>query len=495
MEYRLSLSADIATKSASVRRHMGRCLATNLRNALRRQEPKTKVVAQWDHLVVRLPRELSRGDRLALEASMTRIPGVQRVARTRNRPLGDWRNTIEQLARERASELEGKRFKVKVKRKGHHDFGSVEVERALGAALLAHAADARVDLSTPEVVMPLRIDGDTLIEEVDLGPGLGGFPLGTQGEALVLMSGGYDSPVAAYRMLRRGIKCHFVLFRFGGQEQESAVKALTRDLWQRYSASHKANFITVPFEEVVETLRREVPDGLVSLVLKRLMIEAAARVAQRARIPALVTGEAIAQVSSQTLTNLGLIDRASHLPVLRPLLTDDKQTIIDEAHRIATAEASSRMPEYCGGMSSRPRVKAPLKELQAAEARLPADLLDRALASATRQPVDAPVSKGVSAPSQEPLAKVSFGGLHDFARTATRVIDVRPPDDVERRPLGPLACPVDHIPFYELATRSDALDPDTRYLLYCDQGVMSRLQALHLKDRGLEHVGLLVASS
>ncbi|MBN8411369.1 tRNA uracil 4-sulfurtransferase ThiI [Halomonas cupida] len=493
MEFRLTLSADVSTKSASVRRHMGRCLATNVRNALRRELPGSKVVTAHDHLVVRLPSHVDNAQHTWALDTLASTPGIQKIAHIQRRELADWRATLAGLALEKAEQVEGREFRIKVRRKGRHTFNSVDAERFLGAELLRHTRHAKVNLTHPDLTISLRLDGAELIDEVATTAGIGGFPLGTQDQALVLMSGGFDSPVAAYRMLRRGIKCHFILFRFGGEAQEQAVRQLTHDLWRRFSASHKVSFTSVPFEKVVDQLTREVPEGLVSLVLKRHMVAAAARVAQRARIPALVTGEVIAQVSSQTLSNLGLIDKASHLPVLRPLLTEDKQSIIDEARRIGTAQASSQMPEYCGGMSARPLVKTSLAALEEAEARLPAELLDDALSRMRQFSADDPGEP--QTPSRHALDELTIAELTASADATIRVIDVRSPDEAARRPLTIAGHEVEHVPFYELATRAAALSRDSRYLLYCDQGIMSRLQALSLKDQGLPRVGVLLARS
>ncbi|QTF91275.1 thiazole biosynthesis protein, partial [Halomonas sp. BM-2019] len=314
--------------------------------------------------------------------------------------------------------------------------------------------------------------------------GLGGYPLGLQGQAMALISGGYDSPVAAWRMIRRGIKTHFLFFNLGGPAHEAGVRQVTHHLWQRYSLSHRVNFISVPFEPVVAEILRTVPDGVMGVVLKRMMVRAASRIARRARVPALVTGDAIAQVSSQTLTNLSLIDEASELPVLRPLLTEDKQDIIAQARRIDTARFAETMPEYCGVISRRPHTRARRDQVADAEAAFDFSVLDSAIAAAEVTRSDALAKPPAAEPHEIPTLD-SAAAL--AAATDTSVIDIRPPQE---REAAPLAVADLAIPFYELQALAETLPRDRRYLLYCDRGVMSRLQALHLHDRGLTYFGV-----
>ena len=334
--------------------------------------------------------------------------------------------------------------------------------------------------------MPVELTDDRVQVIRARWPGIGGYPLGVQGQALALMSGGFDSPVAAWRMMRRGVKTHFIFFNLGGPAHEAGVRAVTHHLWARYGTSHRVRFLSVPFEGVVGEILRSVPDGLMGVVLKRMMVRAAGRVAQRAGIPALVTGDAIAQVSSQTLTNLGQIDAASPLPILRPLLTEDKQAIIDQARQLDTARFAETMPEYCGVISRRPHIKTDPQRLDAAEADFDFSVLDAALEAAVATRSDR-LGEPAMAPG-EVLTVDSPQALSSLP--APCIIDIRSPTQQEAAPLEVSEVPLLEIPFYELQDRAPALPRDQHYLLFCDQGVMSRMQALHLADRGLAHFGV-----
>lgn len=492
MSYLLKLSPEIMIKSRPVRRQMIRHLASNVRNILRRHAPSVRVKDAWDHLHVRRVNIDPR-----LTQIMTRIPGIHEVQLVDMRSYLSFEDTRQHIVSQWADAIQGRRFRVSVKRSGRgHDFTSPELARYLGAALLAASPDASVSLNDPQVDVPITINNDQLQLIRERHPAVGGYPLGVQGQALALMSGGYDSPVAAWRLMRRGIKTHFVFFNLGGPAHEAGVREVVHHLWSHYGASHHVRFVSVPFEAVVADIQRQVPDGLMSVVLKRLMARAASRLAQQAGVPALITGDALAQVSSQTLANLSVIDRASRLPILRPLIADDKQAIIDAARTLGTARFAEHMPEYCGATSKRPQVSARLGDVEAAEAKLTPGILETALAGAVITRVDRLVeaaaqdqdrgqNQGQDTTPFQPRVIDSAVALAECR--APCIIDIRAPAECEAAPLDVPGAAVMVIPFFELPDRAAELPEGRDYLLYCERGVMSRMQAMHLADRG--HAG------
>jgi len=486
MRYRIKLFPEITIKSRAVRQEMVRCLRTNIRNAFARQRLEVRVADCWDALEVRPRREADAAALAQLEEGLTRIPGIHEVQAVETHAFTTFAAAAEQVVPYWRSAIAGRRFRVSVKRRGRHAFTSEALERYLGGELLTAAEGARVDLKHPEIDVRLELSDDILRLVSRRRPGLGGYPLGTQGQALALISGGYDSPVAAWHLLRRGLKIHYLFFSLGGPAHEAAVREVVHHVWSRYGASHRVNFVSVPFEGVVDEIQRRVPAGLAGVVLKRMMLRAANRVARRARIPALITGDALAQVSSQSLVNLGLIDAVSERPVLRPLIASDKQTIIAEARHIGTAEIAEGLPEYCGAMSRRPNVKPRADQVERGEADFDLAVLDAAVEAATLTRSDRLATSRTALPE---IVEIDSPRALIAADDAT-VIDIRHPDERDAAPLElphgePLA-----IPFFELAERAPTLPDDRRYLLYCAQGVMSRMQAMHLADRGLRHFGV-----
>ncbi|MGM0703562.1 MAG: tRNA uracil 4-sulfurtransferase ThiI [Pseudomonadota bacterium] len=489
MYYLLKLFPEITIKSRPVRQQMTRCLVSNVRNTLASFGEAVRIKGGWDSLQVSVNASLPAERRDELESILTRIPGIHAVQVVEEVPFTSFEDAGKRLASMWQSAIAGHRFRVSAKRRGSHDFTSADLERYLGRILLDAAPDAQVDLNHPEI--NVRVDViDQRLRLIHQGwPGLGGYPLGQQGQALCLLSGGFDSPVAAWKLIRRGIKTHFLFFDMGGPAHERAVREVAHHLWERYSRSHRVQFIRVPFEGVVGEMHRTIPDGLIGVVLKRMMVRAAGDIAKRARIPVLATGDAIAQVSSQSLTNLALIDEVSELPTLRPLIAEDKLDIIATARRIGTDRFAEGMPEVCGAISRRPNTQARRDKVLAAEQAFDFGVLDEAVACAVstrsdRLLDDASVADNDNVPIVEGVAALTD-------RKAVSVIDIRPPDEREAAPLNLPQVEQLAIPFYELQSRAESLPHDREYLLYCDQGVMSRMQALHLADRGLTHFGVL----
>ena len=338
--------------------------------------------------------------------------------------------------------------------------------------------------------MRVEIDHDTVRVFGDKQQGLGGFPLPTQETVLSLLSGGFDSSVASFQMLRRGARVHFCFFNLGGAQHETGVRQTAYYLWQQYASSHPLKFISVDFAPVVEEILTKIDNGLMGVVLKRQMLRAAEMVADKLHTAAVVTGEALGQVSSQTLSNLSVIDEATNKLVLRPLITMDKQEIINIAQQIGTADFARSMPEYCGVISNKPTVKAQRDVLAEAE-----QLLDKAL---LEQVVRQSRVEDVSQIGETTEARVTkLDTVAAVQPEQHEIIDIRSSDEVERKAFNApnAAVTVRHIPFFKLATAFAELDPNKTYLLYCEKGVMSKLQALYLQEQGYTNVAVYQPSA
>jgi thiamine biosynthesis protein ThiI len=223
---------------------------------------------------------------------------------------------------------------------------SMDVARVVGAAVKDDLGLA-VDLSHPEVELHVDAYERELFVSIDRLRGAGGLPVGTSGRALVLISGGIDSPVAAYRMMKRGLLCDFV--HFSGQPltgPESAYKAYAL-VGQLSRFQGRSRLFVVPFGLAQRLLASSGAGRLQVLAQRRLMVRVADALARRERCEALVTGDSLGQVASQTLRNLEVVEGASTLPMLRPLLDRDKSEIIEEAQRLGTFETSILPDEDC----------------------------------------------------------------------------------------------------------------------------------------------------
>lgn len=476
MQFVVKYFSEIVMKSRPVRRKFVRALEDNVAAVLREIDPAIVLHRGWDKLRV----ETRIGDPSTLACmvrAMCNTPGVTLVLEASEHQLGTLDTIVEHVLPVYAQRLAGRTFAVRCKRSGQHTFTSLDVEREVGGALLARTQAAGVNLTQPDVTVELEISRNALFIVSARHRGLGGFPVGSLDPVLSLMSGGFDSPVASYLTMKRGMRTHFVFFQLGGRDQELRVKEVALHLWQQYGGKQRVLFITVPFEEVVAELLHRVHDSYMGVVLKRMMLRVADRLAQELQIDALVTGECVAQVSSQTLRNLSVIDNVTDRLVLRPLIATDKEDIMRVAEQIGTAAFAANMPEYCGVISVRPTTRARLDRTLAQERFFDMAILDRAIANRRQSRIDALAADDLQPAAVEVLSVPLAHGT---------IIDIRHPNEEELAPLR-LHVPVLKIPFYELHTRADELAAGNTYMLYCGRGIMSRLHAGRLMaDRALD---------
>ncbi|UVZ54887.1 tRNA 4-thiouridine(8) synthase ThiI [Morganella morganii] len=477
MKFIIKLFPEITIKSQSVRLCFIKILTSNIRNVLKDLAEDVAVVRHWDYLEVRVKKEeLGEGvaDRL------TRIPGIHHILQVEERAFTDLHNIYEQTFEMYAASLENKTFCVRAKRRGKHPFSSIELERYVGGGLNQHIPSAKVKLTHPDVTVNLEVEDDKLILVVRRLEGIGGFPIGTQEDVLSLISGGFDSGVSSYMLMRRGCRVHYCFFNLGGAAHEIGVKQVAHYLWNRFGSSHKVRFVAVNFEPVVAEILEKVDDGQMGVVLKRMMVRAASRVAERYGVQAIVTGEALGQVSSQTLTNLRMIDNATDTLVLRPLISHDKETIINLARQIGTEDFARTMPEFCGVISKNPTVKAVKEKIEAEEEKFDFAILDDVVLNAQNMDI-----RVIAQQSEQQVTEVEM--VSELSATDV-VLDIRSPDEQEAHPLKIEGTEVRTLPFYKLSTQFGDLPAETTYLLYCDRGVMSRLQALYLAEQGYTNV-------
>ena len=478
MKFIVKVFPDITIKSRPVRKQFIRQLGKNIRSVLRELDPQLQVQGEWDNLEVQTSLQEPRA-RAALIARLRCVPGIAHFLEVHDYPLGDFDDILDKCRQHFGSQLPGKIFSVRCKRSGKHSFSSVEVASYVGSHLRREFGAAGIDLKNPEVQVRIEIRHDRLYVVHAQHEGIGGYPLGSLEQSLVLMSGGFDSTVAAYQMMRRGLLTHFCFFNLGGRAHELGVMEVAHFLWQKYGSSHRVLFISVPFEEVVGELLNKVDNSHMGVILKRMMLRVATRLAEELYIDALVTGEAISQVSSQTLTNLKVIDAATDMLVLRPLIASHKQDIIDCATQIGTADYAKHMPEYCGVISVNPTTRAKAYRVEHEEQQFDMAILERALQRARKITVDKLIDELGADVQVEEVQQALSGQI---------ILDIRPADAVEEQPLQVEGIEVQTLPFYALNSRFKELDASRQYLLYCDKGVMSRLHAHHLLSEGHANV-------
>ncbi len=477
MKFIVKPHPEIFVKSESVRKRFTKILESNIRNIIKRETESVAVFNRRDHIEVTSESAEYYQQTLSI---LTRTPGIHHVLEVQQSDFKDLHDIYEQVLALSGKSIENKTFVVRAKRRGKHDFTSIELERYVGGGLNQAVESASVKLKNPDVTINVEVAGDKLNQIIGRYKGLGGFPLGTQEDVLSLISGGFDSGVSSYLHIKRGSKVHYCFFNLGGPAHEIGVKQVAHFLWNKYGSSAKVKFISIDFEPVVAQILENIDDGQMGVVLKRMFMRAAGMVADKFGIEALVTGEALGQVSSQTLTNLRHIDGVTDTLILRPLINWDKEDIINLARDIGTEDFAKTMPEYCGVISKKPTVKAVKRKLEAEEQNFDFSVLEQVVYDARVMDI-----RDIAKESQQVAPEVE---LVEAVEEHAIVLDIRGPEEEEHNPLEIDGVEVKHLPFYKLGTQFGDLDQSKTYLLYCARGVMSRLQALYLQEQGFKNV-------
>lgn len=330
-----ALDPELYLKSPRTQKRMGRVLAANIADAL----PRVAVKRIAGH---RLLIETDHPDAVDLLSTVFGIAAVEMVERL---DATDMDALADAVAERMGPVVAGRTFAVRPRRIGAHSWNSQDLAVAAGTRLVE--AGGRVDLTNPEVTVVVRVVEGTADLTVERVPGAGGLPLGTQGSALAMFSGGIDSPVAAYMVSRRGVTLDYMHFSLGCGQADHAA-AIAHDLNGRYGHGSDPLWIVCDIEAAVPEITRRVDPRLRQMALKALMYRAAAQIAEDlGETRALVNGESLGQVSTQTLDNLASLDRLVEVPVLRPLIGLDKLEIRRRAEAIGTYDASSRSRELC----------------------------------------------------------------------------------------------------------------------------------------------------
>lgn len=262
-----------------------------------------------------------------------------------------------------------KSFRVKVRRVNKKfPIESPAVERDLGERVVA-ATGWKVDLSNPELTLWVEALGEHALVYADREPGAGGLPLGTGGKVLCLLSGGIDSPVAAWRLMRRGCSVlfvHFHAYPILSIASQDKVRELAGILARRQL---KSKLFLVPFGAVQQQIVLAVPPPLRVVMYRRFMVRIAEEIARKNNCLALVTGDVVGQVASQTLENIAAINQVAGMPILRPLISCDKEEITAEAREIGTYETSILQDEDCCTLFTPPlpSTRTSLRQVEQAE--------------------------------------------------------------------------------------------------------------------------------
>jgi tRNA uracil 4-sulfurtransferase len=248
---------------------------------------------------------------------------------------------------------------------------SVEINRQVGA-YVKERSQARVDLENADLTCWIEIVEKYALMYVERLPGPGGLPVGSSGKVVVLLSGGIDSPVAAWKMIKRGCRAlfvHFHSFPYTNKESQEKAKQIAK-LLSIYQLRSK--IYLVPFADVQRQIMVDTPLGTRVILYRRYMMRLAEEIAHREKARVLVTGDSVGQVASQTIENIDVISRAVRMPIMRPLVGDDKIEIVELAKRIGTYSISILPDQDCCSLfvPKHPETRADIVDIESSEARL-----------------------------------------------------------------------------------------------------------------------------
>ncbi len=462
IELLIRYSGELSIKSRRTRRRFEARLAQNLRDACRSHQHRCRIRRGWSRLHLVTP------DAEASDA-VRRVFGISSYSLLEGRCVAALPEIVKLGQKLYGEAVKGRRYAVRARRTGSHEFSSYDIQRELGAALNPGAI---VDLTHPDVEVRVEVRDDDAYFVGAPQAGAGGLPLGVQGRAVALVSGGFDSVVAAWMALRRGVELDYLFCNLGGAAYKRLTIEVVKVLADRWSYGTDPRLHVVDFEPVMDEFRRTVKPSYWQVTLKRMMLLAAARVAEEVGADALVTGESIGQVSSQTLANLRAIDAVAPLPVLRPLIGFDKEEILARARSIGTYELSARVREYCAIVPDRP-VTAARPEAAAAQER---GIDPRVLETVTQRREELRL-RG--------LDTAEIVGPHLFVSEVPEdaiVIDTR---DAESY-LAWHWPGARHRQYEDLMRDFRDLERERTYVLYCAEGILTAHLAECMQSRGWE---------
>ncbi|AYC29855.1 tRNA uracil 4-sulfurtransferase ThiI [Paenisporosarcina cavernae] len=371
---------ELSTKGRNRHSFTGR-LRDNLRYAFTDLE-SVKIITERDRMFLQTENESTMAEMIKRLPS---IFGIQSFSPVASCPVN--LDEMKELAHQIISELDtmDRTFKVTVKRSNKNfELDTNETQYAIGSHVLRNNPNLNVKMKNPDINLRIEIRSDAVYMMAEIIPGAGGMPIGSNGKSLLMLSGGIDSPVAGYQLLKRGVRLdaiHFYSPPYTSEQSLEKVKDLAEQL-SRFGASVKLHVI--PFTAIQEEIQRQIPTNVSMTTTRRMMLKIADKVREETKALAIITGESLGQVASQTLESLTAINEVTSTPILRPLISHDKLEIIEMAKEIKTYDISIRPFDDCCTIfsPSSPKTKPKLEKVMFYESFTGFDeMVDQAIAN------------------------------------------------------------------------------------------------------------------
>lgn len=480
--------AEIMIKSNPVKKRFLSVLQTNLTIAIKKTNLEFKVSSYWDYLEVNVFSEINEAKKVELKKIISRIPGVEsfievdkidvNFSENENHFEYIWKKAFE-IYFER---LVDKTFAVRGKRSWKHNFKSTDLEKEVWWYLLKKLEEKwhkwKVKLKNPDTKVEIEIDNNSVYIVKENSIWIGGFPIWTQDKVISLISGWFDSWVATFSMMKRWCKVDFLFFNLWGSAHELWVKQVSYFLNQNFSSWYKANIIIIPFENLIKELLNKINHKYRWIILKRCMLKIADLVAKENDYLAIIKWDSLWQVSSQTLKNMFVIDKACETLVLRPLISFNKQEIVDLSIKIWTYNFAVNMPEYCWIISDKPSTWSNLENILEEEKKLGENLLLKSYNDKKIEKVD----NIVNSLELWEIEIVYLPGENEV------IVDIREQNLIKKNPMSFENIEILEIPFFDINNKFTKLDQTKTYLLYCDKWMLSNLHWLYLKEKWFNNI-------
>ena len=487
--------SEIMIKSKPVRKRYMKVLQTNIARSLKMLDENIKTHLFYDKLEVNTPPLTPPLQERDLKSQILKklwyIPGVESfidvetfdldeslLEKENNKEIFEF--IFDKCRNFYLPKIEGKTFATRVKRSWKHNFGSIDLERYVWGWLLKFSNNAKVKLTNPEVTANIEIKDNKLFLVRERYIWVWGYPVWTQDRVISLISGWFDSGVSTFQMMKRWCKTDFLFFNLWGSAHELWVKQVSSYLWKNFWVGYDARFITIPFEDVVKELVDKVDSRFRWILLKRYFLKVADKLAKDHGYYAIIKWDSLGQVSSQTLKNMHVIDKASDTLVLRPLIWFNKQEIVDITRHIWTYSFACNMPEYCWVISDKPATGASLEQIIEQEERIDEKILDKAIENWKLEYLKKLLTENLDGKQE---IEISYVPEKDEV-----VIDIRENSDIKKKPLNLENTEILEIPFTNINSQFPKLVQSKTYLFYCDKWILSKLHWLYLKENWFDNI-------
>lgn len=464
----IRLSGELSVKSTPVRKQFQTRLLRNIKDAFINHSIDVKIINKWSRIFVEILEPTDNNIEVC-SSLLARIPGIQNFSYIEHECQPTLPDIVAEGVTFYKDKIGSQTFAVSAKRTGKHSFSSMDAQKQLGGEL--NQGRGLVNLSNPDFRISLEITDEHCLFYSHNHKGLGGLPLGTGGHIITLLSGGFDSAIAAWMLLKRGVTQDYLLCNMGGTAYERTVIHVAKVLSDQWSYGYAPKLYILDFENLSKVIKENGNSKYNQIVLKRMFYKVAEKLCKKRKATAINTGEAIGQVSSQTLVNLRAIEQSVTTPILRPLIAFNKEDIIHLSRIVGTYDISSKVQEFCSLTPQKPATACSVERaIEEENLRINDEILNETLATLK----EIRLKNWISSEHRN-----EYLYTDQIIEDAT-IIDCRDIEEFEKSHLeGAL-----HMEYFELLSQFKKLAKDKKYLIYCSAGMQSAIIAEKMQSSG-----------